>query len=287
MTSRTATTIIAGLLLIGPSGSAQARVTAITFEPKSPIVGHSMTAIADDDHKHEVARWTWSCTLADAATSSPAAITTTVPGRATLDLLCGGTYAVSLRVTYGGPMPPPPETISVPLVIARPDDVKLIKGFDGPVPYAGAGSVSIKIRSQVKSRRTDAGERLLGMAQRRIRNRTRWDGTKDPDEPWRPEFPGPLLNHSHGVIESWATLNIDPADWSKIRRGTPIVSWDEDLRLVYGVGSARHEGQATQHGAGKWVRVECPLGTEHLSIVKVDDDHWAVREGEPAGGGGP
>src|SRR4051794_21284470 len=130
MTSRTASTIIAGLLLIGPSGSAQARVTGITFEPKSPIVGHSVTAIAIDDQKHEVAKWIWSCTLADAGTSSPAVIKTPVPGRATLDLLCGGTYTVSLRVTYGGPMPPQPETVTVLLVIARPDDLKLIKGFD-------------------------------------------------------------------------------------------------------------------------------------------------------------
>jgi hypothetical protein len=61
------------------------------------------------------------------------------------------------------------------------------------------------------------------MAQRRVRNRTWWDGTKDLDEPWRPEHPGPMLLHSHGVIESWVTLNIDPGDWAKIRPGSPIV----------------------------------------------------------------
>ena len=58
MASRTAGTIIASLLLMGPSGPAQAKVTGITFEPKDPIVGHSATAIATDDRKHEVAQWT-------------------------------------------------------------------------------------------------------------------------------------------------------------------------------------------------------------------------------------
>src|SRR5436189_223605 len=139
MTSRTASTIVAGLLLMGPSGSAHARVTGITFEPESPIVGHSVAAIATDDRKHEVARWSW-----------------------------------------------------------------------------------WKIRGRVRCRGTDAGEDLLGMAQRRVRNRTWWDGRKDPDEPWRPEAPGDMLNHSHGVIESWAMLNIAPGDWAKIRPGSPI-----------------------------------------------------------------
>jgi hypothetical protein len=160
MTSRTASTIVAGLLLMGPSGSAHARVTGITFEPRSPIVGHSTTAIATDDRKHEVARWIWTCTLADAGTSSPTTIKPTIPGRATLNLWCGGTYSVSLRVTYGGPMPPPPETVSVPLVIARPDDLELIKGFDTPAPYRDAGS-SFKIRSQVRWR-TRRGGRPAG-----------------------------------------------------------------------------------------------------------------------------
>ena len=53
-----ASTIIAALLLIRPSVSAHARVTGVTFEPKSPIVGHSVTAIATDDQKHKVVKWT-------------------------------------------------------------------------------------------------------------------------------------------------------------------------------------------------------------------------------------
>src|SRR4051812_3510146 len=104
--SRTVSTIIAGLLLMGPSGPAHARVTRIAFEPESPIVGRSVTAIATDDRKHEVAKWIWSCTLSDAGTSSPAEIKPTAPGRATFNLLCGGTYMVSLRVIYGGPTLP-------------------------------------------------------------------------------------------------------------------------------------------------------------------------------------
>jgi hypothetical protein len=52
MRSGIASTIIVGLLLIFPSVSANAGVTGVTFEPKSPNVGHSVTAIATDDQKH-------------------------------------------------------------------------------------------------------------------------------------------------------------------------------------------------------------------------------------------
>ena len=59
MRSGIAVTIIAGLFLMLPSVSAHARVTGVTFEPKSPIVGHSVTAIATDDQKHKVVKWIW------------------------------------------------------------------------------------------------------------------------------------------------------------------------------------------------------------------------------------
>jgi hypothetical protein len=284
--TRTACTIIASLLLMGPSGSAQAKVTGITFEPKEPIVGHSVTAIATDDRKHEVAEWTWHCTSADAGTWSPAVMKPLAPGRATLTLLCGGTYTVSLRVTYGGPMAPPPETVTVPLVIARPDDLNIIQGGDTPARYEGTAR-EVLIRSQVTSRGKDVGEHLLGLAQRRVRNRTWWDGKKDPDEPWGPKAPPGRFFLRRGVIESREILDIAPGDWAKIHLGGPVVSWDEDARLVYEKGSVRHEGDMSLHGGGKAVTVECPLGTKHLSIVKVDDDHWTVREGVRTGADGP
>ena len=274
MGPRLTNTIVAGLLLMCTSVSAHAGVTGIRFEPKSPIVGQSVTAIAIDDQKLEVVKWNWYCNFADAGTSSrPTAIKSTVPGRAALDLPCGGTYTVSLEVTYGGPMPPPPETVSVALTIAPPDGLEIIEGLDVALHYPGT-AIATTIRGQVMSGETDAGERLLGMAQRRVRNRTWWDGKKDPDQPWQPEAPGPMLFHSGGVIESWAILNIDPQDWAKISHGKPIVTWDEDVRLVYGIGSAKF--------GGKMVRVECPLVTEHLWIVKVDDRRWAVRGGVTA-----
>jgi hypothetical protein len=279
MRSSIGSTIIAGFLLMYPSLSARATVTGITFEPKSPIVGHSVTAIAIDDQKHEVVKWNWCYTLTDAGVSShPTKIESTVPGRATLVLRCGGTYKVSLEVIYGGPMPPPPETVSVALTIARPEALKIIRGLDEAVHYPGT-AIATTIRRQVMSRETDAGEQLLGMAQRRVRNRTWWDGKKEPDQPWKPETPDQTLYQAGGVIESWVILNIDPREWAKLPHGKPIVTWDEDVRLVYGFYSATREGEGTFHFRGKFVTVECPLGTEHLSIVKVDDDRWAVRRG--------
>lgn len=290
MWMRTPSTIIVGLLLTGPSGSAQARVTAITFEPESPVVGHSVTAIATDGQKHEVTQWVWTCTLADAGTSNRMVIQRRDPGRATLELRCGGTYTVSLRVTYGGPMPPPPETVSVTLVVARPDGLKIIKGIDTPIrfPDSADTNTQITIRSQVQSRQQDAGENLLGMAQWRVRNKTWWNGKKDPDRPWQPAAPGPMLSHSKGVIQSWVVLSLDPADWAKIRPGEPIVTWDEDLRLLYEIGPSPWQlFPGRDRAAGKSVTVECPLGTRHLSSVKVDEEHWAVREGVRARAVGP
>jgi hypothetical protein len=279
MWSRTSNTIIAGVLMMYPAVSAHAKVTGITHGRKSPIVGYSVTAIAIDDQKHEVIKWNWYYTLTDVATSSgPTTIGSTVPGRAMLDLCCGGTYKVSLEVTYGGPMPPPPETVSVALTIARPEALKIIEGLEVAVHYPGT-AIATSIRHQVVSRETDAGEHLLGMAQRRVRNRKRWDGKKEPDQPWQPEAPGPMLFQRGGEIESWVILDINPRDWAKVPHGKPIVTWDEDVRLVYGIESARREGEGMFHIRGKLVSVECPLGTEHLSIVKVDDDRWAVRRG--------
>src|SRR5690242_6764395 len=65
MRSGIASAIITGLLVMLPSVSVNARVTGVTFEPKSPIVGHSVTAIATDDQKHKVDKWIWYCTLTD------------------------------------------------------------------------------------------------------------------------------------------------------------------------------------------------------------------------------
>jgi hypothetical protein len=272
-----ASTIIAGLFLMLPSVSAHARVTGVTFEPKSPIVGHSVTAIATDDQKHKVDKWIWYCTLTDAGTHDPITMEPTVPGRARLKLLCGGTYKVFLRVIYGGPMPPSPETVSASITVARPDALKIIKGLESANHYDEMGN-AIEIQSQVMCRNADAGEHLLGMAQRRIRNRTWWNGKVDADQPWEPKPGGFWVFQRSGAIGSTVVLKIDSEDWAKIPPGKPVVTWDEEIRLVYGVGSARREGEWTHHGGGKLVEIECPLGTEHLSIIKVDASHWAIRE---------
>jgi len=282
MRSGIVSTIIAGLLLIGPLASANARVTGVTFEPKSPIVGHSVTAIAIDDQKHKVVKWIWYGTLTDAGTHDPIVLEATVSGRATLKLLCGGTYKVLLRVVYGGPMPPPDETVSVLLTVARPDALRIIKGLEASRGYDDRGS-AIEIESQVMCRNLDAGEHLLGMAQRRIRNRTWWNGKVDADQPWEPKPGGFWVFQRSGVIGSTVVLKIDPQDWAKIAPGKPVATWDEEIRLVYGVGSARREGEWTPHGNGKYVQIECPLGTERLAIIKIDEAHWAVRERARAG----
>ncbi len=284
MRSGIACTLIAAILLVGPSVSAHARVTRVTFEPKDPIVGRSVAAIANDDQKHKVVKWIWYGTLSDAGTHDPIAMHSTVPGRATLKVICGGTYKVFLRVTYGGPMPPPTETVSASITITRPDAVRIIKGLDMATGYHDKGS-AIEIQSQVMSRKADAGEALLGMAQRRVNNRTWWDGKRDADQPWQLECP--VIFQRSGVIGSTATLEMDPNDWAKIPPGKPVVTWDEEIRLVYGMGSVRRGGGFTTHGDGKYVEIECPLGTERLAIIKVDEAHWVVRERAKAGQGSP
>src|SRR5262249_37243782 len=150
MRSMVGNAIIAALLLMRAPMSAHAKVTGVTFEPKCPIVGHSMTAIATDDQKHKVVKWIWYGILADAATHAPIVLKSTDPGRATLELMCGGTYKVSLQVTYGGPMPPPTETVSALITVARPDALKIMKGLDFAAPYDGRAS-AIEIQSPVMS----------------------------------------------------------------------------------------------------------------------------------------
>jgi len=54
---------------------------------------------------------------------------------------------------------------------------------------------AIEIQSQVMRRNADAGEYLLGMAQRRLRNRTWWNGKIDADQPWEPEAGGFWVFH--------------------------------------------------------------------------------------------
>jgi hypothetical protein len=100
----------------------------------------------------------------------------------------------------------------------------------------------------------------------------------DADQPWEPKPGGFWVFQRSGAIGSTVVLKISPEDWAKIPPGKPVVTWDEEIRLVYGVGSARREGEWTTHGDGKYVQIECPLGTEHLSIIKVDGTHWAIRE---------
>jgi uncharacterized protein (TIGR03067 family) len=73
-------------------------------------------------------------------------------------------------------------------------------------------------------------------------------------------------------------LKIDPEHWAKIPPGKRVVTWDEEVRLVYGLGSAGREGERTHHGGDKYVSIECPLGTERLSIIKIDASHWAIRK---------
>ena len=182
MGPRLANTILAGLLLMCPSVSAHAGVTGIRFEPKSPIVGQSVTAIAIDDQKLEVVKWNWYYNFADAGTSNrPTAIKSTVPGRATLDLPCGGT-TWSPGSYYGGPMPPPPETVSVELTIARPDGLKIIEGLDVAVQYPGT-AIATTIRGQVMSGETDVGDLACSGWQRRVRTPPGGMGKKDPISP--------------------------------------------------------------------------------------------------------
>lgn len=285
MRSRIDGAILSGLLLMCPAGSAHARVTGITFEPKQPVVGESVAAVATDDGKHEVVKWDWAYTLADAGTSDgPVSIRSNGRGWASLDLPCGGTYEVTLEVTYGGPMPPPPETVSAKLTVARPDAIQIVGGLGMPVAHTGT-PMAIELRSRVQSRGDEAGVHLLGMAQRRIRNRTWWAGKKDPEQPWEPPGPGNLMAQVRGEITEMVLLNIDPEEWAKIPIGKPIVTWDENVRLTYLLGYKKRVGPMG-HRVGKEVTVECPLGTEHLAIVKVDDQHWVVRRIEKAGASG-
>ena len=283
MRSRMSSTMIVGLLLTGPVISAQARVTGIAFEPKSPTVGHSVTAVAIDDGKHKVAEWHWSSTLSDAkARGAPAWIESDTPGRATIRLFCGGTYSVKLRVVYGGAMPPPPETVSAVLKIPRPDAIEICEGLSQPAPYRSP-AIATTIRYWVLSGEATTGMDLLGTAQRRIRNCTRWDGKKDPDRSWEPDLPGLELSQIQGVIRDLVTLRMEPREWAKVASGQTIMSWDEDFRLIYIIESKSIDDDARKSLRGRSVSVECPLGTEHLSIVKLDDEHWTVRRTGRAG----
>ena len=290
MRSRITGAILSGLLLTCPAGSVHARVTGITFDPKEPVVGGSAAAVAVDDGKHEVVAWDWAYTLADAGTSNlPVAIGSDKPGWASLDLPCGGTYAVTLEVTYGGPMPPPPDKVSATLTVARPDASLIVGGLGVPVSYPGT-PIAIDLHRQVQSQGTEAGVHLLGHAQRRIRNRTWWSGKKDPDRSWEPSAPGNMMAQIRGEIDDMVLLNIDPKEWAKVPIGKTVVTWEEDIRLTYTIGYRREV-----HDLGKAVTVECPLGTDHLTIVKLDDQRWVVRRvvekaganGAPAEQGGP
>ena len=277
MRSTARRTMVRGIFLIlsGMIGSAQAKVTGIRFDPQSPVVGDTVTAIAVDDQKDNVTEWEWNYKLADAGTDNgTVAITSATPGRATFQLGCGGTYTIRVKVSYGGPTTTTQETISVPLVVARPDGVKFIEGFlDSPVRYFAKTS-GVQIRWQIKSGSADVGESLVGMTQRRIRNRKWWNERRDPDQAWQPstnEF-----WHSGGVLHSTACLTCDPDDWGKIRSGERIAAWEADWQLTYSVGKF-----GPTHGGGKLVQIACPLGTKHFAIYKFDRDHWVVRETEP------
>ena len=91
----------------------------------------------------------------------------------------------------------------------------------------------------------------------------------------------PIVGHDVTAIatDGQKHLTIDPEDWAKIRPGKPVVTWDEEVRLAYGVESAQREGG----WRGKYVYIECPLGTKHLSIFKIDESHWALRERATSG----
>ena len=235
MRSRMSSTMIVGLLLTGPVISAQARVTGIAFEPKSPTVGHSVTAVAIDDGKHKVAEWhsVFNPVRRQGPQPAPAWIESDTPGRATIRLFCGGTYSVKLRVVYGGAMPPPPETVSAVLKIPRPDAIEICEGLSQPAPYRSP-AIATTIRYWVLSGEATTGMDLLGNL-RSVASATAPVGTgrRTPIDPGEPDLPGLELSQIQGVIRDPVTLRMEPREWAKVASGQTIMSWDEDFRLIY------------------------------------------------------
>src|SRR5689334_8091120 len=133
MSKPMARVVFAGLLSTTVAGPAEGRVTGIRTEPATPVVGHSVTVMAIDDHKQEVEEWAWNCVMTDAGTGHPQTIKPVAAGQAGFPLLCGGTYTITLRVRYAGQHASTPETISKKLIVSRPDEFQILKGLNTAV----------------------------------------------------------------------------------------------------------------------------------------------------------
>jgi hypothetical protein len=96
------------LILLIFVSRAQAAITGIIIDPTKRVVGRAITSIATDDGKHRVSDWSWRCILTDAGARDMLPMHPDGPGRAKIVARWGGTYTITLNVTYAGPSAPSP-----------------------------------------------------------------------------------------------------------------------------------------------------------------------------------
>jgi len=158
-----------------------------------------------------------------------------------------------------------PVQVSGTVGVPAPTSVRGLSGTNVPVfPNSAVLALSLVMQSPSQP----AGPMLAAMVQENCYNWVFYGGTTGGPSGWVPASPAANFYLAGGKVYDWITFVL-VSGWSNIPVGTVLVSWSQDLRLVWSFMCAGGTPQT----------VVASLGTVNWSIVKSDASHWSLMGG--------
>ncbi len=184
----------------------------------------------------------------------------------TLTIPVAGNYTVTCLASppaMGGGVP---VQVSVTFGVPAPTSLRGLSGTNVPTfPNSAVLALSLVMQSASQP----SGPMLAAMVQENLYNFVWYGGATGGAGGWVPASPSANFYLAGGKVYDWMSfLTVGPV-WAAIPVGTVLVSWSQDVRLVWSFMCADGTPQS----------VIAPLGTYNWSMVKTDASHWSLMGG--------
>jgi hypothetical protein len=259
--------ILCVLVAIGLARPVRAEIMSLRATPPYPTVGTGFLVQALDNGLQPFASslgWTYQITAPGLA-GTPITIGA---GVTQVNIVCPmpGYYNVLLVATYKiTPFVTTAASYAITAGVSPPTGVAPLSGLGAQASYK-AGAVPVVWKIMAGS--AVAGPKLGGLAQERLYNIVFWGGSTGKNTGWGPSAPGPNFILNAGQLTDVVQYTADTA-WSKIPVGGTLLSYDQDLQIVYSFVTA----------GGDVVPSIFSLGTLHWTMVKTSVVTFTVKAG--------
>jgi hypothetical protein len=248
---------LVALLVATIAIGADAHGQGIVITPNSPVVGSTFTAtVLNLPMPAMSASWYSRVTVPGGCSSAmfnqPGTTTNTtvtpqIPGVWGI----GGRFIEPIGSTV---------TVTTTIAISPPDRVQLISGTGvSTVPWT-----LTLIKSQLKAANNPIGASIAGLVQERLTNRHYWDGNTDQDTDWGPSTPSSQFYLQGSQLFDWVMFG--DARWSSIPIGTILMTYHQDLRIVFSMMCQD----------GTTYTFNCPLGGWDFTFTKDTANSYSV-----------